>query len=134
MLQAAHPMYVMPRVLLMFVLAVTAFGQTNGPVNRAATPFAFEGDTNNELTNLVFTNYTWNATLMDRFPPISLLGTNFVVRPISLNEAVQMAIQNNYAVQIVRRNPDIARFALEGSYGIYEPSLGVGARHSSSAN
>jgi len=63
-------------------------------------------------------------------PPTSILGPNVTVRPITMEEAVGLALQNNYDIQIARYNPDIAKFNLAGAYGVYEPSLGLGYNHS----
>ena len=46
-----------------------------------------------------------------------------LVQPITMADVVQMALQNNYDVQIARSNPDIARFNLEGSYSAWEPGI-----------
>ena len=135
-LQSAHPMYVMPRVLLCFLIAAAPlFGQTNAPVGQRplGSPYTFEGDTNT-VAQLSFTNYVWNVASSNRFPAVSLLGTNFVVRPVSLSEAIQLALENNYAVQIARQDPRMARFNLAASYGVYDPALGIGARHATSSN
>ena len=51
-------------------------------------------------------------------------------KPISLEEAIQMALQNNFDVKIQRFNPQIARYNLSGSYGAYEPQVGLSAVHS----
>jgi outer membrane protein len=63
-------------------------------------------------------------------PPTSILGTNITVRPITLDEAVQMALKDNYDIQIIRYNVDIAEFDLRGSYGAYEPALNASANYS----
>ncbi|MGZ8939550.1 MAG: TolC family protein, partial [Limisphaerales bacterium] len=63
-------------------------------------------------------------------PPTSILGTNIVVRPITLGEAIGMALQNNFDIQIARYNPEISRYNLAGSYAIYEPALGFRYQHS----
>jgi outer membrane protein TolC len=67
---------------------------------------------------------------INNVPPTSILGTNITVQPITLDEALQMALQNNYDVLVARYNPDIAQFNLAGSYGVYEPSLSFSYIHS----
>jgi outer membrane protein TolC len=48
-------------------------------------------------------------------------GTNGPVRPISLQESIQLALQHNLGLQIERLSPQIARFDLAGSYSYYDP-------------
>ncbi len=47
------------------------------------------------------------------------------VRPLALEEAIQLALQHNLDVQIERVNPQIARFNLSGLYGAYDPTFSV---------
>jgi outer membrane protein TolC len=54
-------------------------------------------------------------------------------KPLTLEEAVQMALEHNYDVKVERFNPQIARFNLSGSYSVYEPQLGLTAVHSESS-
>lgn len=54
--------------------------------------------------------------------------TNLPVRTISLNECLRMALQHNLDVQIERWAPEIARFTLRSSYGIYDPILDFTAK------
>jgi outer membrane protein TolC len=58
-------------------------------------------------------------------PPLTLMSqTNSMnIRSITLPEAIQLALQHNYGIQIIRFSPEIARFNLRGSYGVYEPNL-----------
>ena len=51
-------------------------------------------------------------------------------REITLQEAIQMALENNLDVQIQRFGPAISQFNLNGSYAYYEPSLGFNFIHS----
>lgn len=44
-------------------------------------------------------------------------------RQISLNDAIQMALQSNLDIQIFRYNPQISQFAISEAYAVYEPSL-----------
>src|SRR5688500_4917925 len=44
------------------------------------------------------------------------------LRPMTLQECVQLAIKYNFDVQIRRIDPEIARFNLAGSYAYYVPS------------
>ena len=48
-------------------------------------------------------------------PPTSILGTNIVVKPLTLGEAITLALENNYALQIARITPEIRRFDLAAS-------------------
>lgn len=105
-------------------LPPTAGLRTN-QVSLTATNFVAGGLS---ISNGVPVGYNTNSV-----PPTSILGTNISIRPITLDEAISMALQNNYDVQIARYNPDISRFNLEGSYAIYEPSLGFRYQHSYSS-
>jgi outer membrane protein len=63
-----------------------------------------------------------------------MTSTNPVVeatRQISLQEAIELALEHNLDVQIERINPTIARFNLNGAYGVYEPQLNLSGVHSS---
>lgn len=50
-------------------------------------------------------------------------------RTISLQEAIDMALQHNLDVQIQRYLPDIARFDLQGAWGAYDPTLFASGQH-----
>jgi outer membrane protein TolC len=52
------------------------------------------------------------------------------LRPISLAEAVQMALGHNFDVQIRRYDPEISKYRLNASYAVYEPALGLSGAHS----
>src|SRR5688572_22958232 len=84
-------------------LPPTAGVRTNA-VNLTATNFVAGGLS---VSNGVMLGYSTNNV-----PPTSILGTNITVRPITLAEAIALALQNNYDVQIARYNPDIANFNL----------------------
>lgn len=45
------------------------------------------------------------------------------IRPIALEECVQLAFQNNLEVQIIRYSPELAGLNLAGSYGAYDPNF-----------
>jgi outer membrane protein TolC len=79
--------------------------------------------TNFVASNLIVTNGVLANVFSNNVPPTSILGTNVTVRPITLDEAIHMALQNNYDILVARYSPDIAQFNLAGSYGVYEPSL-----------
>ena len=48
-------------------------------------------------------------------------------RLLSLRDCIQLALQHNYDVQIERLTPEIARYRLQASYGVYEPSFNANA-------
>jgi len=50
-------------------------------------------------------------------------------RALSLQECIQLAVQNNLELQIERYNPQLALFGLKGSYGAYDPTLAVSGQH-----
>jgi len=56
-------------------------------------------------------------------PKTTNQAANSVVRPISLEESVQLALQHNLGLQIERLAPQMARFDLAGAYSYYEPAF-----------
>ncbi|HTH49185.1 MAG TPA: TolC family protein [Candidatus Limnocylindria bacterium] len=48
-------------------------------------------------------------------------------RPLSLDECIQLALKQNYDLQIERLNPEIARYNLSGADGAYEPVFNFSA-------
>jgi outer membrane protein len=50
-------------------------------------------------------------------------------RSISLQEAIDLALQHNLDVQIQRFLPDLAQFTLDGTYGGYDPTLSANGQH-----
>ena len=138
-LQSARPMHSF-RILVLAASSFSLLAQTNttpgtlpvtagvrtNAVNLTATNFVAGGLS---VSNGVMVGYTSNNV-----PPTAILGTNINVRPITLVEAVGMALRNNYDIQIARHNPEIARYNLEGSYAVYEPALDLGYTHSFSAS
>lgn len=55
-----------------------------------------------------------------------------VVRPMSLNEAIQLALRHNFDVQIEQLNPRIARFNYEVAESYYDPTLDLSVVHRNS--
>ena len=51
------------------------------------------------------------------------------VRPLSLQDCVQLALQHNLDLQIDRYNPQIAQFTLAGDYGAYDPTFTLSGQH-----
>jgi outer membrane protein TolC len=51
-------------------------------------------------------------------------------KPLTLEECFQIALKHNLDVQIVRINPEIARYSLSGAYAGYDPSLFIQSQHS----
>lgn len=96
------------------------------------------------VVNLTATNFVAGSAMVtngifvssepNNVPPTSILGTNISVRPITLQDAVSLALQHNYAVQIARFDPDIAGFNLSGSYSVYEPSFQFSYTHAYSVS
>jgi outer membrane protein len=55
--------------------------------------------------------------------------TNIPVRPISLNQAVQLALENNFDIAISRYEPQLQSYALGSDYGYYDPQFRATALH-----
>ena len=56
-------------------------------------------------------------------------NTNMPTRPLALQEALRLALENNLEIQIARMNPEIARYNWQGSYGVWDPVLYGSAIH-----
>ncbi len=50
-------------------------------------------------------------------------------RSISLQEAIDMALQHNFDVQIQRYLPELAQFSLQNAYGVYDPVAFASGQH-----
>jgi outer membrane protein TolC len=94
-------------------IPVTAGMRTNA-VTLTATNFVAGAA---GVTNGVFVSDTFNV------PPTSIFGTNVAVRPLTLEDAIQQAITQNFDVQVARFSPEIARFTLQGDYAVYDPTF-----------
>ncbi|HKQ37716.1 MAG TPA: TolC family protein [Verrucomicrobiae bacterium] len=57
------------------------------------------------------------------------IETNRPVRPITLEEAIRLALENNLQIARVRFEPQIAEFRLSGRYAYYEPAFEASAGH-----
>ncbi|HTD87905.1 MAG TPA: TolC family protein [Candidatus Binatia bacterium] len=55
--------------------------------------------------------------------------TNVPIRPISLQQCVQLALEHNFDIAIRRYDPQIQSYALGGDYGYYDPEFRVRALH-----
>jgi len=51
------------------------------------------------------------------------------IRPLSLQEAIQLALKHNYDLQIDRYNPQIALYNVQGAYAGYDPTLSFSGEH-----
>ena len=62
---------------------------------------------------------------------VALAQTNapVEVRKLSLQDAIQLALQHNLDLQIDRYNPQIALFNLNGDYSAFEPSFTASGEH-----
>jgi outer membrane protein TolC len=56
-------------------------------------------------------------------------NTSTQVRQLSLQDAIQLALQHNLDLQIDRYNPQISLYNLKGSYGAYDPTLSFSGEH-----
>jgi outer membrane protein TolC len=52
------------------------------------------------------------------------------VREMSLKDCVQVALRDNFDVQIQRENVDIQMYGLRGDYGGYDPTFSMSGQHS----
>lgn len=57
-------------------------------------------------------------------PELSRVGVDMDrQRPLSLREALAMALENNKDIEVARANVKIAEFDLKGAHGVYDPRL-----------
>ncbi|HEX3280868.1 MAG TPA: TolC family protein [Pyrinomonadaceae bacterium] len=57
-------------------------------------------------------------------PELSRVGVDMDrQRPLSLREALAMALENNKDIEVARANVKIAEFDLKGAHGVYDPKL-----------
>jgi outer membrane protein TolC len=108
-------------VLILGTLAVVR-AQVNPPP--AQVPAAPSASANAPVTNVapqaiapaVQTNLPATTTVIN-------------TRSISLQEAIELALQHNFDIQIQRYLPELARFNLEGAYGAYDPVAFASGQH-----
>jgi outer membrane protein len=141
-LQSARPMRLF-RILGVFAAILSSVGTAKSQTNQLSTGLPVTAGVRTNAVNLTATNFiagglsVSNGVLMgfssNNVPPTSILGTNITIRPITLEEAIALALQNNYDVMIARYNPDIANYNLAGSYAVYEPAFQFRYNHSFSA-
>lgn len=60
---------------------------------------------------------------------LSLTNTAGPARRLTLQECVELALTNNFQLQIERYNPQIALYAVSGAYGGYDPILNMSGQH-----
>lgn len=61
-------------------------------------------------------------------PELSRVGVDMdKQRPLSLHEALSLALENNKDIEVARQNVKVAEFALQGSRGAYDPRLSASA-------
>ena len=61
----------------------------------------------------------------------SILNTNRIARPLTENECIRLALEHNLRIQIRRIDPNIERYTLAASYGVYDPVFSAGYNKSS---
>ncbi len=76
------------------------------------------------------TNGVFVGDAKGNVPPTSIFGANPAIRPITMDEAIQQALANNFDIQVARLTPEVARFNLAGDYAVYEPTMQIDGTHS----
>ena len=56
-------------------------------------------------------------------------GTDTNSLPLSMGEAIKLALEHNLEIRIEQYNPQISSLTLKGSYGAYDPTLNLSAVH-----
>src|SRR5437764_366136 len=52
------------------------------------------------------------------------------IRSMSLQEAISLALQHNFDIQIQQFDPTISKFNISIAYGAYDPLLSISGQHS----
>jgi outer membrane protein TolC len=66
----------------------------------------------------------FRANPAGRLPELNRIGVNMnEQRPLSMREAIAMALENNKDIEVARQNVKIAEFDLTGAHGVYDPRL-----------
>ncbi len=50
------------------------------------------------------------------------------IRSLTLDEAIELAVEHNFTVQLARYNPRIDRFTISGDYGVYDPTFNASGK------
>lgn len=104
------PLKKMLCVAVSFGLGLGAFGQTNLPTNVTPTLSPTLTPTLPVLTNSPITQ-----------------PTNVNARVLTLEQCLQLALQNNLDIQLQRYNPLLAQYTLNGDYAAWEPVFNFSA-------
>src|ERR1043166_5378926 len=68
-------------------------------------------------------------------PELSRVGVDMNrQQPLSLREALSMALENNKDIEVARQNVRIAEFDLRGAQGAYDPRFTTGAFYERAEN
>lgn len=59
--------------------------------------------------------------------PLAPIPSPAQVRPISLHEAIQLALTENFAIAIDTYTPQVFRYNLRSAYGVYDPTFNIAA-------
>src|SRR5690242_3459747 len=60
---------------------------------------------------------------------VAQTNTTSEARPLTLPEAIEMALKHNLDLQIDRYNPMISLYGLKANYGDYDPTLNLQGSH-----
>ena len=77
----------------------------------------------------------FSLLLLTAFAAVAQTGTNNVntnaasARPMSLQDCIKQALQQNFDVQIQRYQPQISLYNLRAAYGGYDPTLSISGNH-----
>lgn len=115
-------------LILVLFFAVGANAQDSTPTpTPTATPTAEVKDVQNvkpdklEGVPQIAPNYQSNDTTL---PDLGLVGVDMMSqKPLTLKEAITLALENNKDIEVTRQNVRIAEFDLQSFRGVYEPRL-----------
>ncbi|MDB6039567.1 MAG: Outer rane efflux protein, partial [Verrucomicrobiales bacterium] len=55
--------------------------------------------------------------------------TDRAVRSLSLQEAISLALQHNFNIQISQFDPTVSQFSISIAYGAYDPVISASGQH-----
>ncbi len=119
----AHANIFMRRLLLLFfilsVCGVAAFGQTPTPTPTPAGQVVLPDDLKG-VPDVAPDFKSHDMTL----PDLGRVGVDVTKEhPLTLAEALQMALENSKDIEIARKTSSMAEFDLKAARGVYEPKL-----------
>jgi HAE1 family hydrophobic/amphiphilic exporter-1 len=116
-------------ILTLMVSNFTPFAKAQGPIEPTGIVTAVQDNGQNSQTNVK----QLPAPKVD-LPTLRTGVDPTKVMKLSLQDAVTMALEHNLGIKTEQENIKLAQFDLEGSYGVYDPTVGAGFSFSRSTS